>query len=235
MIFHKKNPYCTPGHNTFPRWDMMDVSIWKLTPSDAKTYSGKEYLLLYKDSYVKYHRNAIIQSAENVGIPPSLLAGVAWEEAGGTPDRLKSNGVLLWRQFLDFFKDNNDHSNKTSIGIIAMQIRVVAEILGIDPRSLSTKQQLQISRCLESDDFNIKIVAMHLRDLIKYDYPNSNTRTLSVEQIILAGSRYNRGIQRKKSDFIVAIKSSNRNEKDYISYGLALIKRQNRIEGLLKR
>ncbi len=230
-----KNPYCTPTYNQFPRWDGMDITIWKLMADDAETYSGNEYLLLYKDSYVRYHKNKIIQAAHDAGIPATLLAGVAWEEAGGKPDRLKANGVLQWRQFLDFFKNNNEYSNRTSVGVIAMQIRVVAETLGIDPRALTTTQQLQISRCLENDDFNIKIAALHLRDLIKYDYPDANTGLLSVEQIILVGSRYNRGKDRSKSDFIKAINLSPSDQRRvYISYGLAIMKRSSRIEALLR-
>ena len=43
---------------------------------------------------------------------------------------------------------------------------------------------------------------MHLRNLILHDYPGANTTNLTDEQIMMVGSRYNRGTARKKSDFI---------------------------------
>lgn len=233
MGTNKNNLYCTPQEHEYPRWDMMDVSIWKLMKDDPLTYKGDSYLYLYKDTYVKYHKNIIIQSARDADISPLLLASVAWQEAGGKPDKLKPN-VLLFRQFVDFFKNNNAYSNKVSIGIIAIQIRAAAETLGIDPTTLTTSQQLQISRCLQSDDFNIKIVALHLRNLIKYDYPGADAIILSDEQLILVGARYNRGVERSKDDFINAIfMDPAAKERDYISYGLAIIKRRSRVEKLL--
>ncbi|QQN38007.1 hypothetical protein JHW33_24180 (plasmid) [Rahnella aceris] len=166
-------------------------------------------------------------------IPALLLADVAWQEAGGKPDNLKPQ-VLLYRQLIDSFRSNNDYSNRVSIGIVAIQIRAVAETLGIEPRSLSTRQQLQIGRCLQNDDFNLKVVALHLRELVEYDYPDSNTDILTDEQLILAGSRYNRGIERQKKDFIDAISLPVSDQRrNYISYGLAIIKRKDRIKKLM--
>ncbi len=225
--------FCSPQGSNFRRWDMMDVSIWKLHQDDPVNYWGQPYLYLYKDSFIKFHKELIFTCAHQAKIPALLLASVAWQEAGGKPDNLKPQ-VLLFRQLIDYFQKNNDYSNKVSIGVVAMQIRVVAETLGIDPRSLSTTQQLQISRCLQTDDFNLKIVAMHLCNLIKYDYPNADTFHLTDEQLILVGARYNRGVERKKDDFIQAISfGSGDSRRDYISYGLAILKRREHIKKLL--
>lgn len=197
-------------------------------------YTGQSYLYLYKDAYVKYHKALIIKYAKEAGIPPLLLAGVAWQEAGGKPDRLKPF-VLTFRQAVDYFKDTNGYSNSVSVGIIAIQIRAAAETLRLDPKKLTREMQVQLSQCLQRDDFNIKIVALHLRDLILFDYPYADTESLNQEQIILAGSRYNRGIQRKKEDFINAIsKDEHSDDRTYISYGLALIKREDRVRKLME-
>ncbi|MEW7311304.1 hypothetical protein AB1E22_00990 [Buttiauxella gaviniae] len=225
--------FCNPQGRNFQRWDMIDVSIWKLHSDDAENYWGQPYLYLYKDSFIKFHKTLIFTYAQQAKIPALLLASVAWQEAGGKPDDLKPQ-VLLFRQLIDYFHKNNDYSNKVSIGVVAMQIRVVAETLGIDPRTLSTTQQLQISQCLQTDSFNLKIVAMHLYNLIKHDYPNADTLNLTDEQLILVGARYNRGVERKKDDFIQAISLDAKDpRRNYISYGLAILKRREHIKKLL--
>ncbi|WP_230353949.1 hypothetical protein [Lelliottia sp. WAP21] len=230
----KHNPFCTPIDSTFPRWNGADIMIWKLMKDSPDEYTGQSYLYLYKDAYIKYHKDLIIKYAKEAGISPLLLAGVAWQEAGGKPDRLKPF-VLTFRQAVDYFKDTKGYSNSVSVGIIAIQIRAAAETLKVDPNKLTREMQIQLSQCLQSDDFNIKVVALHLRDLILFDYPNADTTNLNQEKTILVGARYNRGIQRKKEDFVNAIsKDANSDERDYISYGLAIIKREDRVKRLME-
>jgi len=93
------------------------------------------------------------------------------------------------------------------------------------------------------DAFNIDIVAKHLRNLILYDYPDADTRQLTNEQIILAGSRYNRGIERDKQDFLKSVLSPPADKlvdpegyklRGYTSYGRALIGRIAHIRELMK-
>ena len=73
-----------------------------------------------------------------------------------------------------------------------------------------------------------------LSALINYDYPNADTFHLTDEQLILVGARYNRGVERKKDDFIQAISfGSGDSRRDYISYGLAILKRREHIKKLL--
>ncbi|MFU2318852.1 hypothetical protein [Rahnella sp. PCH160] len=232
-MMRNKNSYCKPEGNNFRRWDLIDYTISKWNENGDDSYWGQGYLFLYKDVYIKTHKETIIKHAREAKIPSWLLADVAWQEAGGKPDDLKPQ-VLLFRQLIDSFRKNNDYSNKVSIGIVAIQIRVVAEILGIAPEKITSRQQLQISRCLQTDDFNLKMVSLHLRDLIKYDYPDIDTEKLTDENIILVGARYNRGIQRTKGDFVRAISLPEGNaDRDYISYGLAIIKRRARVKNLM--
>lgn len=233
MNMGKSNAFCTPIDSAFPGWNGADILLWKLMKDNPCEYKGQSYLYLYKDAYIKFHKDLIIKYAKEAAISPLLLAGVAWQEAGGKPDRLKPF-VLTFRQAVDYFKDKNDYSNSVSVGIIAMQIRAAAETLRVDPKMLTRKMQVQLSRCLQSDDFNIKVVALHLKDLILFDYPHADTENLTHEQTILAGSRYNRGVERKKEDFVNAISADEHaSERDYISYGLAIIKREERVKKLM--
>lgn len=88
---------------------------------------------------------------------------------------------------------------------------------------------------MEKDVYNLNIVAIHLHKLIMHDFPSIDTTALTEEQIVVVGSRYNRGTRRKLSDII----DSNRAEKGapnrkYSEYGRTLIRRINRFNKLLK-
>lgn len=152
------------------------------------------------------------------------------------PERTKSYGVLQVYQLLDLFKrSGNKKSNSTSVGSLAIQLRAAAETLGIDPDKLTSTQQLQLANCLLDDDFNISIVARHLKDLIVYDNRGiTDTLNITDEQLILAASRYNRGIERKKEDFINSINAEIGDPlREYSSYGRVIIKRRSIINKIL--
>ncbi len=173
--------------------------------------------------------------AREYNIPVLLLAGVAVAEAGGKPDRMKGYGVLQIRQLIDLINRNNSLSNSTSVGALAIQLRAAAETMGIDAVKLTSGQQLQLSVCLLNNDFNIKVVAKHLHDLILHDYPDADTAKLTDEQIIVAGSRYNRGIQRSKSDFIDSIHAPlGSPQRAYSEYGRRIIEKRETIENIMR-
>lgn len=107
------------------------------------------------------------------------------------PDYFKYS-VLVARQFDYLGNDGIDNNltvtsrpEKTSMGVIAMQIRVVAESFGKNPNNLSHVEIIYISSCLQKDHLNLAKVTQHLYDLIKYDYPNLDTLYLTDEQLIV--------------------------------------------------
>ncbi|MBS9432370.1 MULTISPECIES: hypothetical protein [Photorhabdus] len=235
------NNFCTynpSSRPSFRRWDEIDASIYLL---NRFIPGSVNYLDGYKDAYVKYNRNLILKYAHIEQIPPNLLAGVARIEAGGKPDMWKLNTIAMrqWReQAFNLDKTRSKGSNETSTGIVAIQIRHVADMMGFDSNTLTTTDQLEIANCLQIDEFNIKMVARHLRDLILYDYPNADTKNLTKEQYIMAGSRYNRGITREKRDFIRIMNTppelSTTDEKKWISYGVSIYKRLDYLDNLLQ-
>jgi len=152
-------------------------------------------------------------------------------EVGGTPERFKGVGVLQFRQLVEeVLGKNNSSSNATSVGSIAIQIGVAATTIGIEPDTLTSFQQFQLSQCLLVDDFNIRVVAFHLHDLVLYDNPNIDTLYLSDEQIILAASRYNRGIMRGKGDILMSInKEPNTPGREFSEYGRRIIEKKETI------
>ncbi|QQA77819.1 hypothetical protein [Pectobacterium parmentieri] len=225
-----KNMFCDINStSTFPKWDFIDAGLWYLLPDDERYVTGDIRLWAYKAAYLQYNKNKIITHANREKIPALLLAGIAISEAAGTPERFKAYGVLQFYQIRDYFNNSgNTISNKTSIGSLAIQLRAAAETLGIDPSTLSTTQQLQLSNCLLDDDFNISIVAKHLKSLIILDNPGiEDTLNISDEQLIIAASRYNRGMERKKDDFISSINAPKGDpSRIYSSYGRTILKRK---------
>lgn len=227
-----QNRFCDISKSHFRKWNDIDVLYWKFGFNNAKDSSGVYYLNAYKDAYVRYNKDKIIAHANNAGIRPELLGGVAWIESGGMPENFKFQ-VFEAKRMLGAFGMS---AEKTSFGSVAVQIRVAALTLGLDPSELTTRDQLELATCLMEDDFNLSITARHLRDLILYDYPYASTLYLSDEQFIMAGVRYNRGIQRKLSDFTQLINSKiakGADEYSFISYGMRLLEIRPHIQKLL--
>lgn len=218
----------------YPRWSPIDFVWWK-------TFGGDDYLNRYKDSYIIFHKEKIKVIARQYKIPATLLALVARSEAGGMVDYLKYP-VLFYRQAAEYtynswteMDTSTSSPEKTSIGIIAMQIRVVAEIFGKSPSELKNAEATYISICLNKDNFNLTMVARHLYELINYDYPGADTLNLTDEQFILAGSRYNRGIERSHSDFIRSINAEKSlvDVRDWTSYGRRMLSHREKVTKLL--
>lgn len=221
--------FCRVDKHGFPHWDGFDFLRWYVLPDNWSYYTGTSYLWLYKTAWLIHHRGMIRQYAREAQIPELLLAGVAVSEVGGTPERFKSVGVLQLRQLLEIImrRKDNKYSNSTSVGSIAIQLRAAAQTIGIRPDTLTFSQQYKLSQCLLDNHFNIRVVAFHLRDLILHDYPGIDTSNLTDEQIILAGSRYNRGIEREKSDFIDSIQSpTGTPSRVYTEYGRRIIEKK---------
>ncbi|MFZ4834384.1 hypothetical protein [Rouxiella sp. Mn2063] len=230
------NEYCKVDKQGFPKFTLFGTARYKLLPNDIYFLTGEYYLWAYKAAYLNYHRKLITQVAREEKIPV-LLAGVAVSEVGGAPDRLKSMGVLPFRQFIiDTITGDNTKSNATSVGLIAIQLKVAAETIGLSPEKLTITQQNKLATCLLSDSFNIRIVAQHLRKLILFDNPTiQDTSNLTDEQIILAGSRYNRGIQRSKNDFLQSISSPiGSQNREYSSYGRRILEKKKSINKIMR-
>ena len=228
---------CNADFNeNYPKWGVVDFAWWK-------TFGGEDYLNKYKDSYLIYHKSNIKKIAAQYKIPIDLLGSVARIEAGGLPDGVKQYVVLPIRQldysgpdWVDKHLTMTNPPEKTSIGIVAIQVRIIGEIFGKDASKLTISEVDYISNCLQKDVFNLNVVAKHLHDLIVYDFPDIDTTNLTDEQFIIVGSRYNRGKERKLNDFKQSIKAnvSDSNLRDYTSYGRTMLRYRNKVKALLE-
>ncbi|BES83097.1 hypothetical protein PEC302107_01950 [Pectobacterium araliae] len=232
--FPKNDRICNISTVRFRKWDEVDVLFWKLSKNDPDRRSGEFYSNAYKDAYIQYNKELIIQTANFVGIPPELLGGVAWIEVGGKPEEYKPI-IMNWREQFSFVPGIKP-ADHTSVGSVAMQIRVAARTLGLDPSALTTRDQLELSACLMEDEFNLRLVALHLRDVILYDYPEAASLHPTDIQYKMAGIRYNRGIERNKDDFVRYINANTqRGDPDwhYVSYGERLLQIRPHLHRLL--
>ncbi|EPE2229002.1 hypothetical protein ACSG4H_000899 [Cronobacter turicensis] len=227
--------FCEVDEYGFPHWNGLDLFRWYAMPTNWHYMTGNAYLWLYKTSWLVYYRELIKKYAKEAEVPELLLAGVAVAEVGGTPEVFKGIGVLQAKQVFDeITQEKNKYSNQTSVGSIAIQLGVAAETLGIDPNELDHFQQFRLAQCLLNNEFNIRVVAFHLRDLILYDNPEANTSVLTDEQIVVAGSRYNRGKQRNCNDIANSIHSPvGTPSREYSEYGRRILEKKETIMQIL--
>ncbi|EOC1318436.1 hypothetical protein ACI09J_003097 [Cronobacter turicensis] len=227
--------FCEVDEYGFPHWNGLDLFRWYAMPTNWHYMTGNAYLWLYKTSWLVYYREFIKKYAKEAEVPELLLAGVAVAEVGGKPEVFKGIGVLQAKQVFDeITQQKNKYSNQTSVGSIAIQLGVAAETLGIDPNELDHFQQFRLAQCLLNNEFNIRVVAFHLRDLILYDNPGANTSVLTDEQIVVAGSRYNRGRQRNRNDIASSIHSPVGTPlREYSEYGRRILEKKETIMQIL--
>lgn len=231
---------CGPESFSYPKWTTLDALMYRYLPKIAG--GGTERLLAYKDGWVLYNARRIKAAAKTHKIPATLLAGVAWAEAGGMPNFV--DHVTFPVRSFDWsgpsWVDRNltisTPPEQTSFGSVSIQLRRAAEEMGIQIDAMSYASRRGLAQCLESDAFNIEIVARHLHGLIVHDYPSADTTTLTDEQTIVAGARYNRGTERAVQDIIQSIDAPiGSPTRSYSEYGRTLIRRRPRIERLLRK
>lgn len=179
-----------------PSWTFFDVLRWKIIPE--RFGGGRHYARGFKDAWVKKHRSLIITTAINYRLPPELLAGVCWIEVGGDPnaiDRVAFEIRIIDWSGPDYIDSNFTVSTspaKTSFGFVSMQLRTAAETMGLNADEMSDSELRELSECLEKDTYNIRLVAMHLRQLADYDRLPSHL-SISMNDVKIIGARYNRG------------------------------------------
>jgi hypothetical protein len=88
---------------------------------------------------------------------------------------------------------------------------------------MSHAQLSNLADCLQKDVFNIALVARHLRMLIDHDGLQTKPPAMSMDQVRIAGARYNRGIG-------LTLEQIRKNT----SYGDFIVKFWPRFSGLLK-
>lgn len=213
--------------NGSPTWGVIDLFWWKVVPEDLG--GGTAFLQRFKDGWVRHNRFTILGVAKAAKLPPQLVAGTAWIEAGGDPtfiDRLAFEVRSFdWSgpDWVDEHLTITKEPSMTSFGAVSMQLRTAARTMGLDIQSMTDEDVRGLAGCLEKDSFNLRLVAKHLSDLARHDFPKADTENLTPEQIKVIGARYNRGIG-------LSLESIKKNT----SYGDFILKIWPRLTALLK-
>lgn len=229
--------FCAPDNSSYPKWNSWDIFKWRVL--SEKMGGGRPYLQAYKDGWVVYNKFRIKDAAQQHRIPPVLLACVAWAEVGGKPDGIKRpafQGRTLQRTLAGRPVKFGKPPEETSVGAVSIQLRVASKELGIPVELLSYPDRMNLITCLETDVFNLIVVAQHLKNLILYDYPGIDTSNLTDEQFIVAGSRYNRGIERALGDFVNSIKLPPDSQgRQFSEYGRRMLEHRGHVLTLLNK
>jgi hypothetical protein len=174
------------------QWTTWKFIKWKVLPK--KLGDDRTYLRKFKDGWVYAHRQQIVRIANSHGIPPLLLAGVAFIEVGGDPDWVDGAQYSVLT-FLDSLHPSIAATLKqpeaTSFGDVQIQLRRAAEAVGFEWSTMSAAQRDELLSCLGDEVGNLDIVAKHLVQLKNIDFPRRGT--IGDDEIRIIGARYNRG------------------------------------------
>ncbi|PHN62934.1 hypothetical protein [Pseudomonas viridiflava] len=183
------NEFCTLESNNSPTWSPINFLIWKGLPEGLG--GGVGYIQRFKDAWLSHNKQYIKSAAVKYSLPVELLAGVCWIETAGDPSIV--DRVAFEIRAFDHLGDApvtiTAPPIKTSFGWVSIQLRTAALTLGLNADDMDIGQLRRLANCLETDIYNIDIVAKHLRMLADHDHFTS----IGVEEVRVIGARYNRG------------------------------------------
>ncbi|MEW2318682.1 hypothetical protein [Streptomyces bauhiniae] len=139
--------------------------------------------------YIQGNRELIKAAAHDAGLPPEMVAGIAWQEVMGDPgvaDDLAYDG----RKYLPFAKDPDE----TSMGPLSIQVRRAAEVLGYDPHHLTDGQRDQVVDAIKDPAQNIFIASEYLAQLkAGSGFADVPPEEMTRDQMQELAARYNGG------------------------------------------
>ncbi|MFJ9814238.1 hypothetical protein ACIRU3_03010 [Streptomyces sp. NPDC101151] len=121
--------------------------------------------------WIAANKEIITAAAKRSGLPPDMVAGIAWQEVGGQWGWM-DDGVDTIRELArdGWLSDTPENlpsrlggtPDETSFGPIAIQVRRAAEVLGYDPANLTEGQRDTIEASLQDPGQNIFIASDYL-------------------------------------------------------------------------
>ncbi|MFE5211985.1 hypothetical protein [Streptomyces sp. NPDC056600] len=156
-----------------------------------------------KTEWIRANREIIKAAAHNSGLPPSMVAGIAWKEIAGQPGWF-DDGVDTVRELADVPLGGiapetlpgrlGGDPDETSFGPIAIQVRRGAEVLGYDSENLTYQQRATVEGALQDPGQNIFIASEYLAQLkAESDFADVPAEEMTAEQQQELAARYNGG------------------------------------------
>lgn len=153
--------------------------------------------------WINGNRELIHAAAAETGLPPDLIAGIAWREIGGKWQALDGPTEALRNIAESGWSPITPESlpgrlggdpDDTSYGPLAVQIRRGAETLGYDPQNLSDQQRDEVRSALRDPAQNIFVAAKHLADLkAETGFADVPAGEMTADQYAELAARYNGG------------------------------------------
>lgn len=153
--------------------------------------------------WIQDNKVTINAAARETGLPPDLIAGIAWQEVGG-----KGRGFDDLAQIVRDVADSDwspitpenlpdrlgGSPDEVSYGALSIQTRRAAGVLGYDPENLTDEQRDEIIAATKEPRMNILISAKHLADLkAQSEFADVPPDQMTPEQYAEIGARYNGG------------------------------------------
>ncbi|MEV0373002.1 hypothetical protein AB0I10_24785 [Streptomyces sp. NPDC050636] len=161
--------------------------------ADLPEGKGINYLLPsdsdeHRKEWIGANREILNAAAAENGLPPEMLAGIAWQEVEGDPAVV--DDVANWARRHGVGKD----ADQTSMGPMSIQIRRAAEVLGYDPAHLTDAQRSQVTESVKDPAQNAFIVSEYLSQLkAESSFAEVPADRMTPEQYQELAARYNGG------------------------------------------
>ncbi len=156
-----------------------------------------------KEDWIRDNKELIDAAAAETGLPPDLIAGIAWIEVGGKPYALddatysaRRDAESPWSPLTPEYLPGPLAGDKdeTSFGPMAVQIRRGAEVLGYAPENLSEQQRDEVRSALKDPAQNIFIASKYLANLkAESEFANVPADQMTPAQYRELAARYNGG------------------------------------------
>lgn len=174
---------------------LISPALMRIKMKTAGLEADGDYHWLPSDSdderkeYISNNKHLLRNAARDSGLPPEMVAGIAWKEVEGDPtwiDDAASSG----RRNLPFTED----PDLTSLGPISVQVRRAAEALGYDPEHLNDQQRDAIIGALKDPAQNAYIASEYLAQLkAESSFADVPPEKMTREQMQELAARYNGG------------------------------------------
>ncbi|MFE9664426.1 hypothetical protein [Streptomyces sp. NPDC005955] len=199
-----KAEFTTPVGGADVSPSLMDIRM-RLTelPEATDAYWAVPRNAEERREWIAANKDVISAAAQRSGLPPDMVAGIAWQEVGGQwgwmDDGVDTVRELAENGWLSVTPENlpsrlGGAPDETSFGPIAIQVRRAAEVLGYDPANLTEGQRDTIEAALQEPGQNIFIASEYLAMLKEESgFADVPADELTREQRQELAARYNGG------------------------------------------
>jgi hypothetical protein len=183
---------------------LMDIRM-RLTelPEATDAYWAVPRSAEERREWIAANKDIIAAAAQRSGLPPDMVAGIAWQEVGGQWGWMDDGVDTIRGLARDGWLSDAPESlpwrlggspDETSFGPIAIQVRRAAEVLGYDPANLTEGQRDTIEASLQDPGQNIFIASEYLAMLKEESgFADVPADEMTREQRQELAARYNGG------------------------------------------